>query len=402
MTSLNRRTFVQALASAATASPLVVLAQAPGGPPIRVGGSLALTGPLASLGLIHKMVGEMYVDQVNQRGGWLGRRVEWVLKDDQSKIDLTRTLYEQLLTGDKVDLLIGPLGTGGILSAMGVAQRYGKMITHHTFGTPELAKYEQQFPAWALGAHPERTVPRNVLDALAAAGKPPKTIAVVTSKFPSVQFISTGARKEAEQRGIKEVLYLEWEFGNREFGSIAARVKAANPDFLWVGSNAMDSNLLLDALKKIDYQPRNHFHQYPSAGPLASAPEGNNALSVTIFEGHAPFTDSSVGDAFAKGFRERARAANLPYVEPDTQAAASYVAWQLLEAAVIGTKSLDDKAMSNWLRTHSVDTIIGKLRFDGPNNTSEDLNRIKQAQEGGWKTVWPAAYAAPGAKLRAL
>lgn len=280
MTSFNRRNFIAAVGSAAALEPLGSFAQAPARQPVRVGGSLALTGGLASLGLIHKLVGEMYVEQLNQRGGLLGRPVEWVLKDDQSRIDLTRTLYEQLLTGDKVDLLIGPFGTGAILSAMGVAQRYNKTIVHHTFGIPELAKYDQQFASWALGANPEATMPKNVLDAIVSAGKGLKTIAVVTSKFPSVQFIALGARKEAEKRGIKEVLFLEWEFGNREFGSIAGRIKAADPDLIWVGGNAMDSNQLLDALKKIDYQPRNHFHQYPSPGPLATAPEGNNALRM--------------------------------------------------------------------------------------------------------------------------
>ncbi len=402
MTSLNRRTFITTVGSAAAVAPLGAFAQRPAAQPVRVGGSLALTGVLASLGLIHKLVGEMFIEQVNQRGGLLGRPVEWVLKDDQSKIDLTRTLYEQLLTGDKVDLLIGPFGTGAILSAMGVAQRYNKTIVHHTFGIPELAKYDQQFASWALGAHPEVTMPTNVLDALSAVGKTPKTIAVVTSKFPSVQFIAGGARKEAEKRGIKETLYLEWEFGNREFGSIAGRIKAANPDLIWVGGNAMDSNLLLDALKKIDYQPRNHFHQYPAPGPLATAPEGNNALSVTIFEDHAPFTSTPAAAAFVKGFQERAKAANLPYTQPDTQAAASYAAWQVIEAAVNGTKSLDDKAMAAWLRANTVDTVAGKLRFNGPNNTGEDLNRIKQVQNATWKAVWPTGYAAPGATLRAL
>ena len=103
---------------------------------------------------IHKLVGEIYVEQLNKRGGLLGRQVEWVVKDDQSKPDLARTLYEQLVTADKVDLLMGPYATGAILSAMGVAQRYNKVLVHHTFGIPSLAKYEMQFPAWSLGSEP--------------------------------------------------------------------------------------------------------------------------------------------------------------------------------------------------------------------------------------------------------
>ena len=85
--------------------------------------------------------------------------MEWIVKDDQSKPDIARTLYEQLITADKVDLLMGPYATGAILSAMGVAQRYDKLLIHHTFGIPNLAKYDKQFPAWSLGPIPARRCP---------------------------------------------------------------------------------------------------------------------------------------------------------------------------------------------------------------------------------------------------
>ena len=372
---------------------------APSGPPIRVGGSLALTGPLAATALVHKIVGEIYVDELNRKNGFLGRPVEWVLLDDQSKPDLARTLYERLITVDKVDLLIGPYATGSILSAMGVAQRYDKLLVHHTFGIPHLAKYERHFPAWALGPEPGRTFPNLLFDALAAAPKPPQSVAIVTDKFPSVHFVSTGAREIAQKRGLKEVLYLEFEFGTRDFGPIAARIKDANPDFLWVGAIGLDGNQILEALKKIDYTPKNHFYLYPAPGPLAKAPEGKGALSTTIFEEHPPFTSSPGAAELVKLFRERATKAGLPYTAVDVQAAASYTAWQLLEAAVTATKGLDDKALAQWLKTNRVDTITGKLRFDGPNNYGDDLSKVKQVQDGKWVVVWPKEFAAPGAQL---
>jgi branched-chain amino acid transport system substrate-binding protein len=382
----------------AIALPVVGLA-APAGPPVRVGSTLALTGPLAATALVHKIAGEIYVEEVNKKNGLLGRPVEWVLLDDQSKPDVARTLYEKLITVDKVDLLLGPYATGAILSAMGVAQRYDKMLIHHTFGIPHLAKYERHFPTWAMGPEPGQTVPNRLFDALAATPKPPKTIAIVTDKFPSVHFLSLGAREVAQKRGLREVLFLEFEFGTRDFGPIAARVKDANPDFLWMGAIGLDGNQLLDALKKIDYTPKSHFYLYPAPGPLAKAPEGKGALAATVFEEHPPFTSNPAAAEFVKLFNERATKAGLPYPHVDTQAAASYTAWQLLEASVTANKSLDDKVLAQWLKTNRVDTIIGKLRFDGPNNYGDDLTKIKQVQDGKWLVVWPKEYAAPGAQL---
>src|ERR1700682_4514972 len=96
---------------------LAVLCSANAQPPapLRIGGTLSLTGPLAGTAIIHKVVGDLYVEDLNRRGGLLGRRVEWLLRDDQSKADVARTLYEQLVTVDKVDLLLGPYATANIL-----------------------------------------------------------------------------------------------------------------------------------------------------------------------------------------------------------------------------------------------------------------------------------------------
>jgi len=372
---------------------------APSGTPIRIGGTLALTGPLAPTALLHKIAGEVYIDELNKANGLLGRPVEWVLLDDQSKPDLTRSLYEKLLTVDKVDLIIGPYATSGILAAMSVAQRYNKVYIHHSFGMPHLAKYEMHFPTAAFGPEPNVTLPTTVFNALATTATPPKTVAIVTSKFPSAQFQSAGAKEVAEKRGLKVVLYLEYEAGNRDWGALAARVKDAKPDFLWVGALGLDGNQMLEAMKKLDYTPPRHFHLFPAPGPMVVAPDGNLALSSTVFEEHAPFLNNPGAARLVPLFRERATKANVPYPHVDTQVAGSFAAWQVLEAAVTATKSLDDKTLGQWIRANRVPTIIGTLRFDGPNNYGDDLFKVKQVQDGKWVVVWPKEFAAPGARL---
>ena len=386
------------VAAAACIASGSAIAQSQG--PLVVGSSLSLTGPLSATAMTHKLVGEIYVEQLNARGGLLGRKVEWLVKDDQSKPDLARTLYEQLITSDKVDLLMGPYATGNILSAMGVAQRYNKVLVNHTMGIPSLSKYEMAFPSWSLGSDPGNTVPNTVFDALAASPKPPKTVAFVTSKFPSIHFLSLGAREVAKKRGLQEILFLEWDFGNRDFGPIAARIKDAKPDMVWVGDIALEGNMLLDAMKKIDYVPPIHFHTYPAPGPMSKSPDGNLALSVSIFEEHAPFTNNKVATDFIKIYHERATKANLPDIAVEVQAAASYAAWQILEAGVRGANSFDDKAIADWIRKNRVNTIYGQLRFDGPGNFGDDMMKVKQVQNGKWQMVWPTQFAAPGAKLQ--
>lgn len=395
---MQKRSFLKALSSSVLLSSTSTMLHAQT-KAIRVGSTLSLTGPLAGTAVMHKIAGEIFIEQLNKRGGLLGRPVEWIVKDDQSKPDLARTLYEQLISGDNVDLLMGPYATANSLAAMGVAQRNGKVLITNSFGIPSLAKYDMHFPAYVMGIDPGTTVPNTLLEAIAASGAKPQSVAMVTSKFPSVVFLSVGAREVFKKRGLREALWLEWEFGNRDFGPIASRLKEANADVVWVGSIGPESIQLLEAMNKIDYKPKIHFHLYPTPGPLAQSPLAANALSVSTFEQHAPFTNNPAYAEVFKMYNERAAKANLPDTAFEIQAANAYTGWQFLEAGVKGAGSLEDAKIAAFLKKNRVDTIVGKVRFDGPNNYGDDLNRIKQLQNGKWLVVHPKDSAFPGSKL---
>jgi branched-chain amino acid transport system substrate-binding protein len=390
----------RAVLAGAALLPFLARAAAAQGKPIRIGQSLSLTGPLAQTGLVHKIVGEIFVAKINRSGGLLGRPIEFVLLDDQSKPDTTRTLYERLITAEKVDLILGPYGTSAILAAMAVAQRYRKLFIQSSLGLPDLASYEMHFAATVGGFEAERTLAEKILDAYASTGHPVKTMAIATSKFPSAQRMAQGMQGVTKARGVTLPLFLEYDFGTHEFGSIAARIKDADPDLLWVGALGVDGNLLLEALGQFNYKPRRHFYLYPSSGPLAVFAAAEGAVSVTNFEDVPPFISSPEGAAFAHDFRAQAEKANLPYPHADSQAGYEYSAWQILVAAVNATKSLDDKTLAQWLDNATVETVVGKRDFKGKfHSSSQDLQMLRQLHDKQWVAVWPTDQATPGAKL---
>jgi branched-chain amino acid transport system substrate-binding protein len=386
------------LAVASAARP--IWAQAPSATPVKIGQTLSLTGPFAQTGIVHKIVSEYYVERLNKNGGLLGRPVEYTLLDDQSKPDVARTLYERLVTSDKVDFILGPYSTAPILAAMGVAQRYHKIFIQNTMGVPALATYEWQFSALVAGAEPQKTLPAKVLDCYASKGYvAPKSIAIVTSKFPSTEDMAKGMQSIAKDRGLTEAAFLEYDVGNRDFGSIAARIKDADPDFMFVGCLGVEGNQLLEALSQVGYTPKRHFYLYPS-GLLAAYPPAERAMSLTSFEGVAPFTDSPEAAEFAKAFDAKAAAAGLPYPHVDSQAGNEYAGWQILYDAITATKSFDDKVLADYLDKNSVDTIVGRRDFSGKFHTSKaDEQKLRQVQSGRWVEVYPEVT--PGTKLLA-
>lgn len=398
-TLLHRRHVLGGIAGMTALANAGVARAATSGQPVRIGSTLALTGPLAQTALVHKISAEIFVEQLNAGNGLLGRPVEWILYDDQSKPEVTRSLYEKLITVDKVDLVMGPYATSAILASVGVAQRYNKLLIQSSMGIPNLVTYEMAFPATPFGPEPAKTFPAKVFDMLAASKTPPKTVTILSSKFPSAQFMSNGAKELAEQRGLKVALHLEYEFGTRDFGAIAARVKDANADFLWVGALGLDGNQLLEALKKLDYVPPRHFYLYPAPGPLAALPEAKWSFSPGGVEEHPPFTSNPDLVKFAELYRERTSKAGLPYTQIDGQGTGQYSGWQMLAAAVNATKSLDDKTLAAWLRANKVNTLNGLVRFDNKYNHGDDQLKVRQLIDGKWLVVWPSEFAPPGVKI---
>jgi branched-chain amino acid transport system substrate-binding protein len=218
---MNRRRALAAGGALLSTMALPGVARAQG-KPIRIGSTLPLTGALASLAIIHKVTAEIYVENLNKRGGLLGRPVEWLLRDDQSKPELTRTLYEQLITADKVDLIQSPYATASILAAMGVAQRYNKVLLHTSFGIPKLAKYDMQFQTAGVAFDPENVWPNLIFDAAARLPKPPKTVAVAAAVIRRA--LSGRRAGGAGGAAYQKSRALQYSSGNCDYGPIASRV----------------------------------------------------------------------------------------------------------------------------------------------------------------------------------
>jgi branched-chain amino acid transport system substrate-binding protein len=371
-----------------------------------VGSTLSLSGAFAATGAIHKIAGEQFVDRLNAAGGLLGRTVKWVVRDDESDQAKVATLYEQLISQDKVDLIIGPYATPNILSAMAVASRHGYTMPQHTAVIAPLLTYDCQFPAWSIGPTPNELIPNQLFDAAASLPTPPKRVAIVTNQNGSTDFVSygsgnnkTGMVSIAKQRGLDLVLEVRYPPTTTDWAPLAARIRDARPDLVVNDGLGVDPVNLLQAMAQLSYKPPMMFSLFPAPGPplgLKAAAEG--LLSVTIFEPNKPTLDKLGGDASAivNEFKTRASAAKLPYTVFETQAAASWNAWEILAAGVKGAGSLDQKAICDKLHANGADTTFsGHLTFDpAKHNFWETTSAIKQIQGGDWVTVWPADRAA--------
>ena len=376
------------------------------GKPIVVGSTLSLSGAFAATGAIHKIAGEQFVARLNANGGLLGRQVRWVVRDDESDQAKVSTLYEQLITQDRVDLIIGPYATPNILSAMAVASRHGYTLPQHTSVIAPLMTYRCQFPAWSIGPEPNKVVPNQLFDAVATLPDPPKRVAILTNQNGSTDFVSYGSGNDkvgmvsiAKQRGLDVVLERRYPPNTTSWAPLATQIRDARPDLVINDGLGVDPVNLLQAMKQLNYKPPLMFSLFPAPGPLLGLGDTSDGLlSVTIFEPNKATLDRLGPDATAivNDFKARATQAKLPYTVFETQAAASWNAWEILVAGVKAAGRVDNKAICDSLHAKGADTTFaGHLTFDPKaNNFWTTTQAIKQIQNRDWVTVYPPQRAA--------
>jgi len=283
------------------------------------------------------------------------------------------------------------------------------VLPQHTAVLAPTLAYSCQFPAWSIGFEPNAFIPNQLADAMDSLGGSVETVALVTNQSGSAAFVTSG-RPDVEEpaaetifpeRGYEIVANIPYPPGNTEWDAIAIQVRDADPDLVMVNGLGVDANGLIEAMLALDgYRPPMIFALFPAPGPLLALGSSNDieVLSVSIFEPNEAIVaamDPEVAE-IVEEFATRAEAAGVAYTTFETQAAASWNAWEILTQGVEGAGSLDHQAICDYLHENGADlTFTGPVAFDQSVNNFWDTNLgLKQIQDGDWVMVWPAERAA--------
>ena len=353
--------------AAAIAALLCLIAHSHAADPIRIGLSLSLTGPTAPAGKQVQVGLEIWRDDVNQKGGLLGRPVELVYYDDQANPANAPGIYAKLLSIDKVDLLIGPYSTNVIAAAMPtIMQANRTTIGIFGLGANNAFKYPKYFSMNSQGGSP-----RNYSGGFfeMAAGLQPKLtrVALVGADVEFSRNALDGARENAKALGFQVVYERSYPIGTTEFTAIVRAMQAANPDIVYAATLPPDTVGIIRASHEVQFRPKLYGGAFlgllvtgikQQLGPLA------NGLVNNEFYIPAPSLQFTGTKEFLDTYQKRAPGAGvdpLGYTYPPY----AYAAGQILAKAVSETKSLDDEKIAAYIRANTFDTIIGPISF-GP------------------------------------
>ena len=150
------------------------------GEPVKIGYSMALTGGLAPNGKSALLAQKIWEEDVNARGGLLGRPVKLVYYDDQTNPATVPGIYTKLLDIDKVDLIIGGYGTNLLAPAMPIAiQRRKVFIGLLGTAVNSAFNYVNYFSMIPSGPDPKPSYTKGFLDLAVRQNPKPKTVAIV-------------------------------------------------------------------------------------------------------------------------------------------------------------------------------------------------------------------------------
>ena len=334
--------------------------------PIKIGLGMALTGGLSANGKPALLAMQIWKDDVNKKGGLLGRPVELVFYDDQTNPATVPGIYAKLLDVDKVDLVVSGYGTNLIAPLMPIAmERKLTVIGIFGLGNNEKYRYPNYFQISPTGPDPATSTATGFFELAAKQTPKPQTVALVGADAEYPQTALGGARELIRRLGFKTVYDRTYPPSTVDYTPIVRAIKATNPDIVFVASYPPDSVGMLRAAHEVGLQPKimgggmvglQFTTVMASMGPML-----NGIVNYDYWVPEPTMMFPGIQD-FYKQYQPRAAKEGvdtLGYYLPPY----AYAAMQVLGQAIESTKSLDQQKIADYIRNTEFSTIVGKIRF---------------------------------------
>jgi branched-chain amino acid transport system substrate-binding protein len=345
---------------------LAVSAAAQAAEPIKIGLSMSLTGGLAGGGKSALLGMQVWVEDINAKGGLLGRPVQLVYYDDQSNGANVPGIYSKLIEIDKVDLVISAYATNQIVPAMPIVMQKN-MVFMALFGTGVNDKfsYDKYFQILPNGKETRFGPSLGFLETAMTMEPKPKTIALVGADAEYAQTVLSGAREEVKKLGLQIVYDRSYPPNTVDFGPLVRSIQAVNPDIVYVASYPPDSVGMVRAAHEAGLKTRMF-----GGGMIGLAfapvkqqlgPLLNGIVSYDVYVPEPTMKFPGI-EAFLTKYQKKAAAEGVDplgfYLPPF-----AYAELQILSEAIIKTGGLDQNKIAAYIHANSFETIVGNVKF---------------------------------------
>jgi branched-chain amino acid transport system substrate-binding protein len=343
-----------------------VAAQQPLQKPIKIGFGMSLTGPLAGNGKAALISMQIWAEDVNAKGGLLGRKVELVYYDDQTSPATVPGIYTKLIEVDKVDMVVSGYGTNVIAPAMPLMMQR-KLVFMSLFGlnVNSKFKYDRYFQIMPAGPDPAVDWTRGFFETAMTLNPKPQTVALVGADAEYPHLALEGARTHVKRLGLKVVYDKTYPPNTVDYSPIVRAIQATNPDLVYLASYPPDSAGMVRAANEVGLKARMFGGGLVGTQFAALKTQLGPLLNGMInYEAYAPDVGSKFPslDQFLAKYQGRAIREGVDplgfYLPPY-----AYAMMQVLEQAIKATGGLDQAKLADYMHSFEFDTYVGKVRF---------------------------------------
>ncbi len=337
--------------------------------PITIGLGMALTGGLAPNGKAALLAMQIWEEEVNAKGGLLGRPVKLIYYDDQSNPAQVPGIYTKLLDVDKVDLVVSGYATNMIAPAMPIVmQRKRTFLALLGLAVNSEFKYPGYFSITPTGGpNPKQSFAEGFFEVGMAQTPKPQTLAIVGADAEFPHNAMQGARELAKKHGLKIVYDQTYPPATSDYSPIVRAIQATNADMVLVCSYPPDTVGIIRAANEIGLKTKQFgggmVGLQATAIKMQLGPLMNGIVNYDFWLPIGSFATPEAL-AFLAKYQAKAPAAGVDllgfYLPPF-----AYSLMQVLQTAVEGTKSLDQAKLAEFLRATTFNTVAGPIKF-GP------------------------------------
>ena len=332
--------------------------------PIKIGFSMPLTGSLASSGKAILAAYQMWEEDTNAKGGLLGRPVKIIYYDDQSNPSLVPGIYAKLLDIDKIDLVFTSYGTNLSVPAMPVIiPRKSVLLGLFALAANAEFNYPYYFSMFPAGPDAVHEFSRGYFEIAKEQGL--KTVAIAGADSEFAKKAADGARENAVKMGFKIVYDRSYPPGMVDFTPIVRGIQASNPDFVYIASYPTESVGIARVAKEIKLNTKLFGGGMVGLQYAAIKTQlGEQLNKIVDYDFYVP--EPTVPFTGMQQFLERYQA-KAPSIGADLLGyfipPFAYANGQVIAQAVAAVGSLDQHKLGDYIKTHSFDTIVGKVAY---------------------------------------
>jgi branched-chain amino acid transport system substrate-binding protein len=344
--------FLGLIAALAIVCPDGVLAQGP----IKVGIVDTYTGPPTTFTFDVRDAFKLAMDEINAKGGVLGRKIEFTTRDDKFKVDLALSSAKELVMNEKVDMLVGTINSAGAL-AVSEFCKTEKIPFLATFSKSEKITGEKGH-RYVFGIT-ENTAMIGKAAAVGLAKKPFVKYWIAGDDYEYGHALADGVWNHLKKikSNVQLINQSWWKVGEPELTPYLTAISSAKPDCVIFATGGASMVNVMKAAKATGFADKTPIFIHTATEHSTLAPLGPEAPEKVIGTSnyHFYFPDNPKNKAFVKAFKDAYKR------EPKVGALYGYITAHFIAQSLQKAGKMDRERFIDALETMKVDTPVGEV-----------------------------------------